>query len=144
MKNTDLAYTAGIIDGEGCIHIRKQWDKRYKGCYKYTMMVSLASTDEWLPRWLQLAWGGSVRLNDRSKDNPKWKSAYQWQVASRIALLFLEAISPYLIIKKPQAEIAISFQKRQKVGGRRTPEEQSLKDAEVVRISYMKRQELPK
>ena len=31
MKKTDLAYTAGIIDGEGCIHIRRQCDKRYKG-----------------------------------------------------------------------------------------------------------------
>jgi len=30
MKKTDLAYTAGIIDGEGCIHIRRQWDKRMK------------------------------------------------------------------------------------------------------------------
>lgn len=143
MKKTDLAYTAGIMDGEGCIHIRRQWDKRYKGCYKYTMMVYLTSTDEWLPRWLQLAWGGSVSLNDRRKENPKWKPAYQWSIASKKALEFLLAILPYLILKKPQAEIAIAFQFRQKVGGQRTPQEQVLKDADRTRLDYLKRQEMP-
>ncbi len=143
MKKTDLAYTAGIIDGEGCIHIRRQWDKRYKGCYKYTLTVSVASTDEWLPRWLQFAWGGCVVLNDRSIANPKWKPAYQWQLASGKALVFLTAILPYLRLKKPQAEIGIGFQKRQRVGGRRTPAEQVLKDADRTRLDYLKRQEMP-
>ena len=143
MKKVDLAYTAGIIDGEGCIHIRRQWDKRYRGCYKYTLTVSVVSTDEWLPRGLQFAWGGSVSLNDRSKENPKWKRAYQWQIASKKALAFLISITPYLKLKKPQAEIGIGFQHRQKVGGRRTSEEQVLKDADRIRLTYLKRQELP-
>lgn len=131
------------MDGEGCIHIRRQWDKRYKGCFKYTLTISVTSTDEWLPRWLQFAWGGSVSCNDRTKTNPTWKPAYQWCVASRKALTFLMTVIPYLKLKKAQAEIAIAFQERQKVGGRRTAKEQVLKDADRTRLDYLKKQEMP-
>lgn len=137
MKKTDLAYTAGIIDGEGCIHISRQWDKRYKGCYKYSLSVSVASTDEWLCKWLHFAWGGSVHY--ATKNNPKWRPSWVWQLSSKQACKFLKTILPYLRIKRPQAEIAIEFQSRQQVGGRRTPEESVLKEANRILLQKMKR-----
>ena len=144
MRKVDLAYTAGIIDGEGCIHIRIQHDKRYNNCRKYGLNVQVSSTDEWLCQWLHFAWGGSIRYATR--DNPKWRPYWAWQIVNRQALVFLETILPYLHLKRPQAEIAIAFQKRQRWGVNITPEISILNEADRIRIQELKRlrQAVPK
>jgi len=141
MKKTDLAYTAGIIDGEGCIHIRRQQDKRYNNCLKYGLNVQVTSTDEWLCKWLQMAWGGSVYYG--KKNNPKWRSYWCWSIVNRQALSFLKSISAYLRLKKPQADIAIQFQERQQWGVNTTKETEALKEADRILLQALKRQEMP-
>jgi len=143
MKKIDLAYTAGIIDGEGCIHIRRQRDKRYHSCFKYGLMVSVASTDEWLCKWLQMCWGGSVRYCQKA--NPKWRPHWIWQLSSRQANSLLKVIVPYMRIKRPQAEVAIGFQDRQRQGVNLTDASEVIKEADRLRLQQLKRlrQELP-
>lgn len=41
MKRTDLAYIAGVFDGEGCIHISKQAGKAYRYGYIFRLIVTL-------------------------------------------------------------------------------------------------------
>jgi hypothetical protein len=143
MKKVDIAYTAGIIDGEGCIHIRRQRDKRYNNCFKYGLEVQVTSTEEWLCKWLQLTWGGSVYHGE--KPNPKWRSYWCWKIVNRQALAFLENILCYLHIKRPQAEVAIGFQKRQHPGVNDTDASRILKEADRLRLQELKRlrQEMP-
>lgn len=106
MKRTDLAYTAGIIDGEGSISIRNTKNGKYR-CY--VLRVDVGSTDEWLPMWLKFAYGGSVFNEIREKPaSPLWR----WTITTRQAKSFLGLILPYLQLKRPQAEIAIRFQAR--------------------------------
>ena len=139
MRKVDIAYTAGIIDGEGCIHIRRQHDKRYGNCFKYTLSVSVTSAEEWLCKWLQFSWGGSVHNQDRRKEHPKWKLYWHWAIASRQANAMLKAIVPYLRIKRPQAEIAIGFQDRQIWGVNDTKETRALKEADHILLKALKR-----
>lgn len=103
MKKEDLAYTAGIIDGEGCIGLHKRGSRN--GVY---LSVSVGITDEWMCQWLKFAYGGGVYIY--YSKNPKWKNHWEWSVAGKRALDFLKLIYPYLRLKKPQAEIAIKFQ----------------------------------
>ena len=110
MTKIDLAYTAGIMDGEGCIYIYKEKNNIYE------MRVSVGSTDEWLPMWLKLVYGGTARLKRPASDN--WSALWEWCIRTKEAMLFLNLILPYLHLKRPQAEIAIRFESRKKRVGR--------------------------
>jgi len=45
---------------------------------------------------------------------------WHWIIVARKARDFLELIRPYLRLKKPQADIAIQFQKAKRYGGNKT------------------------
>jgi len=107
----ELAYTAGIVDGEGSVGIGHN-EKSSKNLY-YGVFVSVTNTAEWLTQWLQLTHGGSV--HPYQHPNPKYKLAYKWSLHGVAAAEFLESILPYLHLKRPQAELAIKFQKQKKL-----------------------------
>ncbi len=106
-----LAYTAGIIDGEGSISILRNKDSKRNGFYYY-LVVQVGNTNEWLVLWLQANYGGAVHKYEHLKKHQK--PVYLWRFGGSPALELLESIAPYLHIKKVQAEIAIKFQKRRK------------------------------
>jgi len=110
MKRTDLAYYAGLFDGEGCVQLRPH----KRSGKTWALYVSIASTNEWIIQQLKFSFGGS--LSKKKWKNPNWKPAFIWGVSSKDALTFLEAVYPYLKLKKPQAEIAIRFQKHKIIG----------------------------
>ncbi len=135
MKKTDLAYAAGIIDGEGCIGIwRKLQQQRY---LSYDMRVSVAMIEEWLPNWLCFAFGGSVTFHKSKQKNHS--PQYQWRVASNKALDFLLLVLPYLTIKKPQAELAIAFQQAShRATTNKTDGNKALDEAQAILMHSMK------
>lgn len=103
MKKTDLAYAAGIIDGEGCINI----DKDHRGHYRLHVIV--CTTDEWLVIWLKLGFGGCAWAVRKRR---QWR----WEICYRKGAAFLQLILPYLQLKGAQAELAIRFQLRKRIG----------------------------
>ena len=114
MNELDLAYTAGIFDGEGSVSLNKKNCWHYASGHSITMVCALSNTDLALINWLQSHFGGSVCLmRNRS---PKWRECWRWSVPCNKALAFLVAIYPYLRIKKYQAGIAVDFQKRRCAG----------------------------
>lgn len=115
LSNTDLAYTAGIVDGDGYIGISKTKGKTYHLGYQMSLRVSVANTDELLIRWLHQYYGGHIRRKKVYPNHPR--PVWAWTVASQVALVFLENILPYLRVKKTQAKVAIRFQRRKRRGG---------------------------
>jgi hypothetical protein len=113
MKKTDLAYVAGIIDGEGWISIKNRTIKN--GNRNYALKVGVGNTNEWLINWLKFSFGGSVCLKKKWLVNQKQQ--WIWDLSTKQASEFLKLILPYLRLKKPQAELAISFQSRRKYRG---------------------------
>ena len=103
-----LAYTAGIVDGEGSPHIFKTKAKEMTTGFKVEMRVSVSNTNKQLCQWLKLQFGGCVFPLKPKKAT--WKLGYQWCLRANQASKFLEIILPYLQIKRPQAELAIKFQ----------------------------------
>ena len=135
MKKTDLAYLAGILDGEGSIQIRKRKDKGMRLGFCYQLVVNIANTNEWLVRWIHLNFGGLLYKNRIPAAH--YKQVYQWSVSSNKAKFVLESLLPYLKIKKPQAEIALQFQSQKIVnsGGKIKPTEAiALEDAQRILI----------
>ena len=142
MRKTDLAYAAGIIDGEGCIGISFHRQVRPNKSYTfYELQVRVNHTNEWLCQWLRFAFGGHVSpRNSQSMKRNTWKPQWAWEIAARRALVFLELIYPYLRLKKPQAEIAIRFQRAKHHQGRKkmsTEAELAIIEAQKILISSL-------
>jgi len=113
LQKIDLAYTAGIIDGEGCISICKHSSPTSRYRYRYDLRVDVGMCEELIPMWLYMHFGGNLRNHKGRK--PSHRPVYHWQIASKQAQHFLELILPYLKTKRPQAELAITFQKGKSV-----------------------------
>jgi len=138
MKRTDIAYVAGIIDGEGSIGIYKKFGKDKRRYYQLTVQVS--NSNEWLIRWLQMAFGSYAYHHghyscEKIKRN---REIYTWSIVGNKAVDFLKTIHPYLRLKKPQAEIAIRFQEnRNHKTSRLTGGEKAVMEAERILISNL-------
>ena len=137
MKKTDIAYTAGIIDGEGCITIGKRTSRTCRSGMRYGLSVKVSSTDEWLCQWLKLAWGGSIYLHKSKKT--KWSDAWCWTIQTNMAVEFLRIILPYLNLKRPQAELALSFQEvHRRRGNYKTEAQLAIEEAQYILMKQMK------
>ena len=113
LDNLELAYIAGIVDGEGSISIVRRHRFTHQDP-SFALLVSVSITDEWVIHYLHSTFGGSVSLQKRNivSRRPVWS----WTIRHKQAGELLKAIYPFLHIKKAQAEIAIRFQARKKLG----------------------------
>ena len=104
MEEADLAYLAGIIDGEGCIRIRRRRRGSYWCYYSY---IRVAMTNQSVLMLLQYHLGGYV--GKQTKLPSHRKEQYYWGIECRAAIIALQKLLPYLKIKKAEAELAIKF-----------------------------------
>ncbi len=107
LTEIELAYLAGIFDGEGSIFIVK----RAMGLRKtrHSLVVALGMCNEYIPNLFKGYFGGSVQ--PRVFLDSKYQDSWQWKLYTREALNFLETLLPYLRVKKAEAELGIVFQK---------------------------------
>src|SRR5205807_3226561 len=59
IRDTDWAYAAGFVDGEGCIAIARAFSP-VRNRFYYTIQVVVANTDRSVLDWMKAAWGGHV------------------------------------------------------------------------------------
>ena len=133
LSETELAYIAGIIDGEGTISIAKQ--REGKG---YQARVTVGMTFFDIPLWIHAVFGGSVYIR-KFKTN-KQKDACIVTLTGSSARRILTELYPYLILKKPQADVAFKFWEiSDRKGSYMNPEDKILQEAEYVAIRAMNR-----
>lgn len=105
--DTQLAYLAGIIDGEGCVYI---YTRKTRDNYTdFFPRLQLITTSKDLHDWIHSIFGGMVFA--RKISNPKWKPRFEWYTTRNLLDKILWQILPYLVIKKRQVEILIEFRK---------------------------------
>lgn len=110
MKKTDLAYIGGLFDGEGWISVIKAKRINENKGYifnNYSLRCGLGIRQEWIPRWLEFNFGGNVSVQH---PQPLRADSWRWTIAANQALEFLKVITPFLKLKRTQAEIAMKFQ----------------------------------
>ena len=113
--DTELAYAAGIIDGEGTISAYRQ--KSPLGHFRYYIKVHFDMIEDDIPLWFQLKFGGKFSPNQ----NRATSTARQhWGINCRKAAQFLEHIVPYLRLKKNRAELAIQLANAARKPGQNT------------------------
>jgi len=114
ITDIELAYVAGIIDGEGTICITKissKWVKSQSG-FDYYSHVGVGISNKDLCEWLKIKFGGCVTRQKRSAKFPNSKDIWMWQIRRSHTTPFLKAIEPYLKIKRLQAQNVIEYQER--------------------------------
>lgn len=109
ISSEDLAYTAGIIDGEGCISFKRERSKHGNRHWHFRPVISVATTDNILTNFLASRYDSfTKRRKEFANKNWKPQNVVIIQSMKRVQR-FLLKILPYLKLKKPQAELAMKF-----------------------------------
>lgn len=92
----ELAYLAGLIDGEG--HFYKPMAKNGRGeAYASPRVLFVQSEQNHgkeLCEWAKHIWGGNVSHTKTG--------LYRWQLQGRAAVALAKELQPYLIVKREQ------------------------------------------
>ena len=102
MKETDIAYIAGLFDGEGSIDFKRRKEKRGKyttNAMQITMRIEM--TDQSILKWIHATLKlGTVRKRNRSPSVKKhWKDRWVYTLRFRQAYQVCCLIWPYAHIK---------------------------------------------
>jgi len=127
MNKKDLIYSAGFIDGEGCLTTG----------HKFAFRLTISSTDKSILEWLQSKFKGNIN-NQWLPKNPNHNMAWKWVLCKKSDLLtFLLAIIPYLKLKKSQAQLIINYMKT--YPNRRKKNEISNREIDFLKIKELLR-----
>lgn len=121
----EAAYLAGLVDGEGCIHLGTR-----KGTYRGRVTIGMTAVAKPLLEDLQKTWAGGIYQS--RPETEKWSAAWVWSVQGEPARKLLLLIEPHLRLKRKQAQLALeveriraSLPRRPNGSGSWTPEAQA-------------------
>lgn len=103
ITSEQIAYAAGLLDGEGCIHISRH-PTRSGERYGLTVMIQMTVSEPLM--FMQDLFGGVLRPAKKPTNKQQW----YWGLCSKEAVPLLEQVLPYLKIKYIEAAIALLFQ----------------------------------
>ncbi len=118
IADTDLAYIAGLFDGEGSIHFRRGVEKKKKhkgGGYRISnslrLSMEITMTDQSVLAWLhEVLKVGTLNKKPRKglrKDGTKYLMQYRWRCTFRDAYYVCCLIWPWAHTKLPKIQQVI-------------------------------------
>ena len=104
----DVAYIAGLFDGEGSVYINKVGSS-------YTIILSIAMNDSKAPEKCKQIFGGKIYTK---KQRGAYPPLTQWMLTGKHAAYFLKTIQPFLLTKAESTRIVLEFYNRYWLPGR--------------------------
>ena len=102
MKMDDLAYIAGLFDGEGSIFVASRSGNRPTLQLRVSLnMVARESID-----LVASVFGGGVNCYEKGENR---RRQFQWSLSGIEAQNFLRGLRPWLIIKAEEANVALEY-----------------------------------
>lgn len=96
-----IAWLAGILDGEGNIQINARLGPRHSG-----VRITITNTSRpLLERIFEITGVGYIAT--KAYDNPKWRTRYNWIINGATARQILQLLLPWLIVKRDVALAAL-------------------------------------
>jgi len=149
LPEKDLAYIAGLFDGEGSIYIGKSYygpdvgsshqrRKRTSGV-SYRVICAVGMTDQPIIQWLQETTGLGRIDYKQTPSTKKSKPAWYWKTNDGESTVFLLVIKDYLRVKQPQAELGLELLRIKTLsrkGYKHTPERQLEIVREFARLNH--------
>jgi hypothetical protein len=103
-----LAYIAGLMDGEGGIGIYRKQNRGGKEP-NYSVLVKITNTDKAVLLWVKQVTGVGYIVQKETKNPAKDSPCWDWKLRkSEISVLF-PFLLPYLRVKKRHAELVLEF-----------------------------------
>lgn len=103
VSSEELAYFAGIMDGEGTFSVYKTGT----GLAVYNAIANVTSTSEELVQWVKERFAGNVCTASPSGNRAK---AWQWRLQYKPhLLLLLPQLLPFLVIKRFHARLLLKY-----------------------------------
>ena len=104
MTETEKAYIAGIIDGEGSIMLQKFHSNEFPA-----PCVSIASTSLELLKWIKKTVEKGVIISKKNYNPEVHKDCYSYVLRRNDAIYLIKEIYPYLIIetKRKRAKLIL-------------------------------------
>lgn len=108
-KKTDVAWAAGILDGEGCISIIRTPPSRSARCRsnRYTFQLKVTMGHKPTVQRLVDLFGGTVQ--DHQPRTERQNASHSWIAGARIGERALKMMRPYLITKAKEADVGLAF-----------------------------------
>ena len=97
---SDLAYIAGIIDGEGCITIQRSKKKRCNAASYQAHIIVCMTSEAVIKHLVDKVPGGWMTTQHKANGN---RTLYRFVVTGNSAYVLAEQLMPYLVEKKNQA-----------------------------------------
>jgi hypothetical protein len=113
INESDIAYFAGLFDGEGSIDYKQRWERKkkktgYKRYKTWRISMEVSMTDESVIRWIhEIFKVGTVRKIDKTKGaggKPHYKPQWRWRSTFREAYQVCRLIWPYTQVKLHKVE----------------------------------------
>lgn len=129
LSETEAAYLAGIVDGEGSLTISMGVSH---GTVNIVPEISIANNKYALMQWLLDRVSGSVygRIHKGNQ-----ATSYTWKCTNSLRVPLLQRLLPYLLLKQRQAEIVIEIADQIRANsyrGKRLPDEALLQRLQLV------------
>ena len=103
MKDTDLAYIAGLFDGEGCISYKQYMRQRRhqeKAYLTWNIRMEMSMTDQSILRWVHEVLGvGTIGKRKNGRGSLGKKQQWRWRFQFRDAFYVCCALFPYAHVK---------------------------------------------
>ena len=106
MTEIQVAYFAGLLDGEGCVRIGSF--KNASRQVRYRAHIVIAMTDSRPINWLAETVGGKVYV-DKKLRHGNSKICFCWNINASEGAAILTRALPYLLVKREQAENVLTF-----------------------------------
>ena len=107
-SDAELAYVAGVMDGEACVTILRQ---KFPRKFQYRLFIVVSNTNKEVILYLHETMGCG-RIHPLRRTNAKrdvWMDVWQWQVSGSEAYAMLLMVQPYLIVKRRDAILGMEF-----------------------------------
>lgn len=126
-SKTELAWCAGLFDGEGSISIALVGPVHKDGLRTgKAMHIDITMTDKSTLEVFSRLFGGTV-LGPYKRKKSTHRDSYKWRLINHKALTFLIQVEPYMHTKRDQAQVALRWPLVAKQGDRFTPEQRQLR-----------------
>ena len=113
--SAQLAYIAGLFDGEGCVQFKKRMETKgrlkngkIKRSKSTIITLEMSMTDHPIIRWVhKILKVGAVNINIKNKSpssKPHWKDQLRWRCTHRDALKVAKLIIPYARVKRKKLQ----------------------------------------
>jgi len=103
-----LAYLAGLIDGEGSVGIMRNKRNNLLMAH-YHPYIQVCGTSERLMQWVHSKFGGKFAKQTDSRTSKGFKQMYFVRWSYRKAYALAKELLPYLILKSEKAQVIVEW-----------------------------------